>query len=169
MIDRSLNGLYPVFKNKIIQLKELLVLEKIPCDIFETIRPFERCQELWMKGRVYDEKTRTWKIINKKEVVTNAIPGFSFHTYGLATDFVFDGDISKAGMQWSWDNKFPWKRLGYLAESLGLVWGGNFKKFPDPPHIQYKVNWSIQDIYSEYTKRGLPGVWKLLDILKDRV
>jgi len=60
--------------------------------------------------------------------VTKAKPGQSWHEAGLAVDFAW-----KVGNSVSWDG--PWEKLGTLAESLGLKWGGRWRS-PDRPHVE---------------------------------
>ena len=64
-------------------------------------------------------------------IVTNAKPGQSAHNYAAAIDVVFLTKDSKA----NWNG--PWKDIGAIGEKLGLVWGGNFKNFPDRPHFEW--------------------------------
>jgi peptidoglycan L-alanyl-D-glutamate endopeptidase CwlK len=75
-------------------------------------------------------------------IVTNARGGESWHNYGLAADYVFivDGRVS-------WDG--PWDRLGRVARSCGLEWGGDWKRFKDRPHVQWRKGKSLAQM-----KRG---------------
>ena len=61
--------------------------------------------------------------------VTNARGGYSWHNFGLAADyaFVINGKVT-------WDG--PWGIFGEVARSCGLEWGGDWKSFPDRPHVQ---------------------------------
>ncbi len=65
--------------------------------------------------------------------VTNAVPWRSFHNYGLACDFCFQGQDPYP------ENENLWITFGMIVEKNGLVWGGNFKKILDRPHAQIDV------------------------------
>lgn len=69
------------------------------------------------------QKTAQW--------ATNAIPGLSWHNWGLAIDFyVKDPKTGKP----NWDSS-AYKTLGQESKSMGLRWGGDFTK-PDWGHVQ---------------------------------
>lgn len=69
-----------------------------------------------------------------KPIVSNAMPGQSNHNYGIALD-AFQTDSNGNGAYWTVDSKF--KRFVAIAKSKGFTWGGDWKSFPDYPHIQY--------------------------------
>ena len=64
-------------------------------------------------------------------IVTNARGGASWHNYGLAADYAF-----VAGGQLAWSG--PWRIFGRIARECGLEWGGDWKGFPDRPHVQFR-------------------------------
>lgn len=75
-----------------------------------------------------------------RPVITNAKGGESFHNYGVAVDIVFkDSKLSP------WDNKHPWNQLGEVGKSFGFEWGGDWIIFPDRPHFQMTLGYSIRD------------------------
>ena len=82
--------------------------------------------------------------------VTNSPPGYSWHNFGVAWDFVvFD---STGQPQW----ESPLMGVcGKLAESFGLEWGGRWKNFPDTPHIQLKMDCTL----AEARQRVTDGKW----------
>ena len=68
--------------------------------------------------------------------VTRAGPFESYHQYGLAADCAFlrDGHIVIS-------EKDPWAMAGYerygqIAKSLGLVWGGDWRRLRDLGHVE---------------------------------
>jgi peptidoglycan LD-endopeptidase CwlK len=68
-------------------------------------------------------------------IVTNAKAGYSMHNYGLAVDVV--PYLSGKSGQLNWDSNTPQFRAMVAAlEAQGLVWGGEWKIFPDPDHFQ---------------------------------
>ena len=76
----------------------------------------------------------------KGKIVTNAKPGESLHNLLLngqpgarALDVV---PMVMGKPMWDAENPL-WKRLGEIGESVGLKWGGRWKK-PDKPHFELK-------------------------------
>lgn len=66
------------------------------------------------------------------------------HAYGLAFDFCFNDK----------DNPYPndlkkWKKAGEIGKSLGLTWGGDWKK-PDRPHFQLDAYGLAADLIKTY-------------------
>ena len=43
----------------------------------------------------------------------------------------------------SWNYIELFKKVGSIGESLGLEWGGNWKKFKDLPHFQYTAGYTL--------------------------
>lgn len=156
--EDKLSKLYPHFA----QLVRCFVLkaraEGMPVGIFCGLRTFEEQRALYGKGR-----DATGKVTDKKQVVTNAPPGLSSHNYGLAVDLVFDSDLAKPGWQWSWDNKYPWKRLAEMGKEQGLSPAYFWKSFPESPHFEQTYGLSYRELLSLYNEQGLSGVWAVLD------
>lgn len=72
--------------------------------------------------------------------VTNAKPGYSWHNFGVAWDFVvFDPDGQPL-----WDSPLM-DRCGKIGEDLGLQWGGRWKGFVDKAHLQLKLGISLAE------------------------
>ena len=68
-------------------------------------------------------------------VVTNAKAGYSMHNYGLAVDVV--PYLSGKSGQLNWDSNTPqFKAMVDALKAQGLVWGGDWKTFPDSDHFQ---------------------------------
>ena len=82
--------------------------------------------------------------------VTNARPGYSWHNFGVAWDFV----VFDAKGQPQWDSPLM-IRCGKIAESLGLEWGGSWSSFPDTPHVQVKCGCTL----AEARQRVQDGTW----------
>ena len=75
--------------------------------------------------------------------VTNALPGNSFHNYGLALDFVLT-DANAKEIFWTRNKK--WERAAAIAKELGFTWGGDWKGFVDNPHIEYTNGLTLSQI-----------------------
>lgn len=88
-------------------------------------RSLAQQQALWDQGRAKPGRVVTW-----------ARPGTSWHNFGLAFDVA---PLDQNGKP-HWPNDWRlWMRLGELGESIGLTWGGRWKK-PDLPHFEYHPN-----------------------------
>jgi len=68
-------------------------------------------------------------------IVTKAKAGFSMHNYGLAVDVVpyLSGPTGK--LNWT-VNTPQFQAMVAALKAQGLVWGGDWKSFPDYPHFQ---------------------------------
>ena len=128
--------------------------------VFEGLRTIERQNELYAKGR-----DANGIIIDKSKVVTNAKGGTSYHNYSAAVDLVFDGDLTKPGVQWTWNEPSAlWKQLGAIGQSCGLDWAGTWVAFKEVCHFQIKtpgVGW--RDLLAAYNKGGMAEAWSLID------
>jgi peptidoglycan L-alanyl-D-glutamate endopeptidase CwlK len=147
--EEKLKDLQPEFANLV---KTLIHRVKrrhgIDLYITEGYRSFDRQKELYEKGRTKPGK-----------VVTYARPGWSFHNYGLAVDVV----PWKDGKAW-WDAPLQvWEAIGKEAKALGMIWGGDFKRIKDFPHIEYHPGLSIADVYSWFQKTGEVLIRKTLN------
>jgi peptidoglycan LD-endopeptidase CwlK len=109
------------FLDRLLELLEALRTESIPLEVFETARSPLRQDLLYNRGRdpTGPDYGRT---------VTRARAYESPHQFGLAADLVF-----KVGGAWTWQepSKGMWKRMGELANGLGLQ-TLSFEK----PHVQ---------------------------------
>lgn len=79
--------------------------------------------------------------------VTNALPGMSWHQWGLAVDCFW-----LVGGRADWSTRRGGDRNGYRiyarqAEALGLTAGGHWPRFKDWPHVQA----GSQGVQSSYT------------------
>lgn len=152
--EKKLLELFPPFADLVRRFVLEARAQGMPIAIFEGLRTFERQQELYNKGR-----DSSGKVINESLVVTKAPPGSSLHNYGLAVDVVFDSDQVKPGWQWSWDDKYPWKKLADLSITFGLEPAYYWKSMPESPHHQKTYALQIHELLSLYRDGGLLEVW----------
>lgn len=98
--------------------------------ITDAYRSIEEQNQLYSKGRT-----------SKGKIVTQVQGGYSYHNYGLAFDIVpiVAGKLNYA-------DKESYKLAAQIGESLGLEWGGNWKKFVDTPHFQYSLKINYENI-----------------------
>jgi peptidoglycan L-alanyl-D-glutamate endopeptidase CwlK len=119
--SRNIKDLHP----KVQQLCQLFLNkcgeQGITILITSTFRDNESQNALYAKGRTI-----------KGSKVTNARGGQSFHNWHVAFDFV---PIVDGKPQWNDIELFH--KCGHIGESVGLEWGGRFKRFKDLPHFQY--------------------------------
>jgi peptidoglycan LD-endopeptidase CwlK len=82
---------------------------------------------------------------SKGRIVTNARGGQSNHNFGIAWDIgLFDGTgkyITAAK---------PYKEAGGAGRGALLEWGGDWKKFPDPPHYQFRMPLTLADMRMKF-------------------
>lgn len=75
-------------------------------------------------------------------IVTNARPGFSNHNFSLAYDigiFAEGKYLGSSGL---------YSLAGEIGKQLGLVWGGDWKSFVDPPHFEFPHGVSLATLRS---------------------
>lgn len=113
--------------------------EKINVKIICGTRTWKEQAELYAKGRTAPGPK-----------VTNARPGYSWHNFGVAWDFV----VFDAKGQPLWDSPLM-TRCGKIAGELGLEWGGSWKGFKDIPHIQLRMDCTL----AEARQRMEKGKW----------
>ncbi len=137
--------LHPTLRTKLAQLRELLAAENLDFFVSEGMRSPGRQQYLYDQGRTEEGKKRGG-------IVTNAKAWSSNHNYGCAIDFApKNGD-------WNGAN---WTRLGELAESVGLEWGGRWTSPVDRPHVQLNGLPKASKCKEIYAKSGLEGIWSM--------
>jgi peptidoglycan LD-endopeptidase CwlK len=154
-------GLYPPFADAVSKME--LQANKIGAFLFDGYRSTEEQLVLYSKGREFISPTGKWIVTNPRLVVTDAAPGDSAHNYGVGSDWAFDADPAKPGVQWSWDNRFPWNELGQIGESLGFEWGNTWRTFPEKVHFQMLYGLKISNLFPILQSQGLPAVWALFD------
>lgn len=154
-IDKSL--LYPPFATILIEFEHALTNAGLHFHLYDALRTWEMQDELYSKGRT-----------SLGAIVTNAKGGDSWHNYGLAADYILDGNVTKPGIQWSWntradmnaDGRNDWMQMGSIALNHGMEWGGNWKHFPDLPHVQKRYGLLLADAKELYRMGGMKRVWE---------
>ena len=133
------------FRSLALELCEEISAQGLPFKVWETLRATTTQRAYYAKGRT-----------SPGTKITNARPGFSPHEWGFAMDLVLN--IPKIN---PWDTSIDmmgyWNRMGELAESKGLEWGGRWR-FKDYPHIQLR-NWRKErpENWKELIKYRLGG------------
>ena len=93
-------------------------------------------------------------------IVTNALPGKSMHTFGLAFDVCFPG--KDPYLEKDLKSGATWERFGVAVEAHGLRWGGRFVSV-DRPHAHHLYGHSPDQLRGLYQLGGLPAVWASCD------
>ena len=130
MASRKIKDLYIDFQPLIIKLLERSNKKTAPWRTFITdgYRSFNDQRELYAKGRTDPGK-----------IVTHAKPGYSWHNFGLAVDIAFqkDGKLSYSDRLYS--------TIVPIAKELGLEWGGDWIRYKDRPHFQWRPGISLAE------------------------
>ncbi|AFC22836.1 transglycosylase SLT domain-containing protein [Saprospira grandis] len=109
-------------------------------------------QELGIKLRVTSalRTVAEQDALYKKDNVTKAQGGQSYHNYGLAIDVV---EIKNGQVIWNCD----WPKIAAVGKRFGFEWGGDWKGFVDKPHFQMPFGKSIRQLciakYPDRAKR----------------
>lgn len=150
----ALVGVHPTLIVRVMNLITHLGNEDIPFGAFMGLRTFKQQDALWAQGRTLPGK-----------IVTKAKGGESFHNFGLAVDMVEDGDVTRAGIQWSWSNNADYLKVGSVTKDCGLEWGGFWKAFKDYPHVQLTGGLSLAEANKIYfdAKEDNNAVWEAVD------
>jgi peptidoglycan L-alanyl-D-glutamate endopeptidase CwlK len=125
-MSRNLDDLEPDVRELCVQLLAACAREGINLMVTHTRRTWEEQAQLYARGRTAPGPA-----------VTNAPPGYSWHNFGRAFDVAEKDrtpyDLGTPGPR---DDDSIWNRIGDLGESLGLEWGGRWKR-PDRPHFEH--------------------------------
>lgn len=116
-----------------------------PAVVVEVYRSPERQKQLYAQGRSDDAlrkagytaqeiaAARTAGHTAVKPIVTYKMTS-GMHGNGRAMDiaWLIDGKLSYNAPD-SW-----WQAYGRIAKKYGLIWGGDWKKIVDKPHVEYR-------------------------------
>ena len=122
---RDIKQLHPKLQTKVEELKALCEKEGLALGIGECFRSVAEQDALYAKGRT-----------TSGSIVTNA-KGSTYssqHQWGIAFDFF------KNVKGHEFDDVAFFNRVGALAKSIGLAWGGDWTSFVDRPHL-YLPDW----------------------------
>jgi tRNA nucleotidyltransferase/poly(A) polymerase len=120
--QQKLRGLNPAFRPQAEELLRKGLAAGLRPEIVEGKRSQERQNELYEQGRTKPGKIVTW---------TKS----SAHTKGLAVDIAQLDDKGK--ITYNTTPEF-YPQMAEIGRSLGLMWGGDWKKQKDRPHFQWR-------------------------------
>ena len=138
-VDIDLTKLHPILRRKLNLWIKKCEKKGIGIGINSGYRSFEEQDKLYAQGRTA-----------KGVRVTNSRGGYSQHNYGIAIDFYRNEKGKDA-----YDDSDGWfRKVAKIAKSVGLGWGGDWKSFPDTPHLFLK-NWGnttriLRERYDSY-------------------
>jgi peptidoglycan L-alanyl-D-glutamate endopeptidase CwlK len=141
--ENRLKKVHPELANRVRMLIDKMAQAGVQLEVVQGLRTIAEQNALFAQGRSKPGR-----------IVTNARGGQSNHNYGLAVDLV---PFTNGKPNWDAPNSI-WMALGSEAETLGLEWGGGWKKFIDRPHVQLP-GLSIKQCMSLNNKGGLDAVW----------
>jgi peptidoglycan hydrolase-like protein with peptidoglycan-binding domain len=111
--------------------------------VVSALRSYAEQHRLYMQGRT-----------TPGGIVTKADAGQSYHNFGLAFDFC----VAKNGHA-VWDPRLPeWQAFVAIGKGLGLEWGGDWRSFKDPPHLQQAHAPALAEL-----RRKFPRGWRGTD------
>lgn len=121
---------------------ELCRAEGLNVLVTSTVRDEEYQAQLYAQGRS-----------KPGSIVTNShVPSFHSDKAGLAFDFC------KNVKGHEYDDADFFARAGTLAKKVGFTWGGDWKSFPDRPHVQWDEGgeYSASDIIAGFLPPDMP-------------
>ena len=117
--SRAIDDLRPDVAANCRILLELCKEQGLPILITQTLRDDEYQATLYAQGR-----TKPGSIVTNSKTTT-------FHGCGLAFDFC------KNVKGHEYDDAAFFAKVAAVAKAMGFSWGGDWKSFPDRPHLQW--------------------------------
>ena len=157
--NTDLSLLYPPFLDIVKSLQKDLEDAGLDFHVFDALRSPERQLWLWNQGRG-----------TPGTIVTNALPGESFHNFGIAVDLVVDKYPHRHGIHWTWDSPQYAEMERIIKEKYPTLVHGASWRLRDYPHIQLKIPCRLsvlRKIFNNHGggERGLLAVYSHLDKL----
>ncbi len=137
------------FVAKVNAMVEQLRGEGFDVRVMAGFRTFREQQERFEQGRTASGS-----------IVTDYEAGHSWHNYGLAVDMALNDD--EGNPAWPEESSPYWQRLGDVAMTHGVVWGG---AFGFPGHIEYHPGYRTDeaaDFIEDFESYGLEAVWEAI-------
>ena len=138
---RNMGDVHPAVKDKVLLLLKKAYDKGINVQISSGYRSNARQNALYAKGRTAPGN-----------VVTNARAGQSVHNYGLAVDYFL---VSNDGNDSIWTVNDDWKTVARLGKEMGFTWGGDWRSFPDFPHLDLSGGYGWRDLKAGKRKHSI--------------
>ena len=123
--------------------------------VVQALRTIAEQDALFAQGRDGD----------KRQKVTNARGGSSYHNYGLAIDFAIlydkDGDGNFETLSWNTtldgdkDGIADWQEMVKAFKDLGYHWSGENRTFKDLPHIEKSFGFSVKQLRAKVAAKDV--------------
>ncbi|WP_250277976.1 M15 family metallopeptidase [[Clostridium] colinum] len=147
-MSRDITLLHPEVQAIIPKFLEECKKNGLIVGISQTFRTEKEQNDLYAQGRT-----------KPGNIVTNAKYPYSNHNWGMAFD-IYRNDGK--GIYNDTDNWFA--KVGSIAVKLGFEWGGNWKGFPDKPHIEFTKYGNTTTLAKKYgTPENFKKTWKEVD------
>jgi peptidoglycan L-alanyl-D-glutamate endopeptidase CwlK len=158
--EEKLSSVYPELASRWRMVaQKMWDAHRVIIRVTDGLREFEEQLKVWSKGRVKGAGGK-WYISDIKKVVTHAMPGQSYHQYGLAIDSCFQGSdpfLEKIDRK---DATLLWNAYGRFCKEVGLEWGGEWVGSKnDRPHCQLSYGLNILSLNCLYEEGGIESVW----------
>jgi peptidoglycan L-alanyl-D-glutamate endopeptidase CwlK len=114
----------PALANLVRAAQDTLTPQNIFMSVYQGLRTAEEQNALYAQGRTAPG-----------QIVTNAKAGCSNHNYGLAVDIVPFHSGAGGPLNWNISSP-PFQAMVAALKAQGLVYGGDWKTFPDNDHFQ---------------------------------
>lgn len=118
-----LRNCLPELRSRVLQTLADMERRGHPMVVTDGFRTVKQQRDLYALGR-----TKPGKIVTNCDGVTRR----SAHQEGRAADCAFVGPDGRI----TWDG--PWSLYGRVAGWYGLDWGGNWQRFIDRPHVEWR-------------------------------
>jgi peptidoglycan L-alanyl-D-glutamate endopeptidase CwlK len=173
LISRQrIQTLYPGIRPLVFRvIQDMNARTRRDVSVAQALRTFEEQLAEYAKGRS-DLGGGRWVIVDKRQIVTNAKPGLSWHCYGLALDFAFVGTDPYLQKLPPKERDLMWSTLGEVGKSYGFKWGGDFRLVNgvrDLPHLEMTYGLSLDQAIALHEHGGVPAVWAYIDGLGGNV
>ena len=122
--EQTLAGVFPGLALLVRQAQAALTPQNIFMCVYEGLRTQAQQNALYAEGRTLPGK-----------IVTEARAGWSNHNYGLAVDIVPYLQGSEGALNWTVESA-QYQAVVKALKAQGLVYGGDWKTFPDMDHWQ---------------------------------
>lgn len=130
--SRSLDDLHPRLKPLAEKFVKLCQENNIKVCIYMTYRSNLKQDQFYAQGRYG----------NTGPIITYAKGGQSDHNYtinGKPASLAFDAGPVGSDGSIKWNDETAFKKMAQIAKSIGLKWGGDYKKFKDTVHFYLKL------------------------------
>lgn len=164
-----INELYPGIRPIAYRiLQDVKKMTNRVMNVAQSLRSMDDQLAVYSKGRTL--QNGLWVVSDKRQIVTNAKPGLSWHCYGLAFDCSWAGlDPYLETMAKTSEHAASalWQSYGGVVQIHGMSWGGVsihlINGVTDKPHADLTYGLTIAQAMELFDQGGLKSVWAYLD------